>query len=103
MNLKAIKGDWVQIHSIVLKPEERTGKIPEDTKEVPLEMWVKGFLNSDSEVGDKVSVITLTGRRVEGELVEVNPRYIHNFGEEYVPELLEIDMQIRNIVKAGEI
>lgn len=103
MSLTAKKGDWVQIHSIVLKPEERTGKIPGDTKKVPLEMWVKGFINSDAEVGDKVSVTTLTGRKVEGELVEVNPKYIHNFGEEYVPELLEIDIQVRNIVKAGEL
>ena len=46
------KGTWVQIHNIVLRPEERTGKLPEGTKKVPLEMWVKGFLCADAEVGD---------------------------------------------------
>ncbi len=39
----AKKGDWVQIHQIVLKPEERAPQVPEDTKKVPLEFWVKGY------------------------------------------------------------
>ena len=34
-------GDWVRIHSIVLKAEERTAKLPEDTKQCDLEMWTK--------------------------------------------------------------
>ena len=38
----AKKGDWVRIHKIILKAEERTGKLPEDTQKVPLEMWTKG-------------------------------------------------------------
>ena len=28
----AKKGDWVRIHSIVLKADERTAKLPEDTQ-----------------------------------------------------------------------
>ena len=40
----AKKGDWVQIHNIVLTPEERSSALPEDTKSHPLEMWVKGYL-----------------------------------------------------------
>ena len=28
----AKKGDWVRIHSVVLKSEERTAKLPDDTK-----------------------------------------------------------------------
>ncbi|HBG38663.1 MAG TPA: 2-amino-4-ketopentanoate thiolase, partial [Clostridiaceae bacterium] len=28
------KGEWVQIHDIVLKPEERSPHLPEDTKKV---------------------------------------------------------------------
>ena len=31
----AKKGDWVRIHNIVLKAEQRTGKLPEDTKSSP--------------------------------------------------------------------
>jgi hypothetical protein len=34
----AKKGDWVQIKRIVLKPEERSSNVPEDTSRVPLEM-----------------------------------------------------------------
>ncbi len=36
--------DWVIIHNIVLTPEERAPQVPEDTKKVSLEMWVKGFI-----------------------------------------------------------
>lgn len=98
----AKKGDWVQIHQIVLKPEERTGKLPEDTKKVPLELWVKGFLNHDANIYDEVEITTLTGRKVKGELVLINPRYEYGFGEEYVPELLKIGRQLRGILKGGD-
>lgn len=98
----AKKGDYVQIHEIVLKPEERTGKLPEDTKKVPLELWVKGFLNHDANFHDEVEITTLTGRKVKGELVSVNPRYEYGFGEEYVPELLNIGRQLRGILKGGD-
>jgi hypothetical protein len=96
------KGDWVQIHEIVLKPEERTGKLPEDTKKVPLELWVKGFINHDASIGDTVEITTLTGRIVTGELVGVNVKYDYGFGDEYVPELLKIGIQLRGILKDGE-
>lgn len=99
MNMLVKKGEWVQIHEIVLKPEERTGKIPEDTKKVPLELWLKGFLNHDAGIGQQVEVTTITGRKVTGELVEANPKYAYGFGEEYVPELLKIGMQVRGILK----
>lgn len=102
MALSAKKGDWVQVHSIVLSPEERTGKLPEDTKNVPLEMWVKGYIKSDAKVGETVEVSTLTGRDVKGELVDVNPTYKYGFGEEFIPELLKIGKQVRSIVRDGE-
>ena len=55
----AKKNDWVQIHIDVLKPEERATNIPEDTRCVPLEMWVKGRLvNESADLGDTVSVVT---------------------------------------------
>ena len=38
----AKKNDWVRVHRSVLEPEQRTGKLPEDTKQVPLEMWEIG-------------------------------------------------------------
>lgn len=102
MSVLAKKGDWVQIHEIVLTPEQRTGKIPEDTKKVPLELWVKGFINQDAAVGETVEVKTITGRTVKGELVGVNVKYDYGFGNEYVPELLKIGLQLRSILKDGE-
>ena len=93
------KGEWVQVHDIILKPEERTAKIQEDTKKVPLEIWVKGFLNSDSKMGDVVEVTTIVGRTVKGTLVDVNPTYDYGFGEIYIPELLKISRQVKDIVR----
>lgn len=98
--MKAKKGDWVKIHSIVLKPEERAPQVPDDTKLVPLETWVKGFLQEDAELGDLVKVETYTGRFVEGTLVETAPTFRHSFGEN-VPELLQIGKQLREILFGG--
>ena len=50
--------DWVIIHNIVLTPEERAAQVPEDTKKVSLEMWVKGFIQSDASIGDLWEEIT---------------------------------------------
>lgn len=98
----AKKGDWVQIHQIVLKAVERTGRIPEDTKNTDLQLWVKGFIEKDANIGDNVLIKTLTGRMVEGDLVEVNPGYHYGFGDEFVPEVLKIGIQLRSILKDGE-
>lgn len=67
--------DWVIIHNIVLTPEERAPQVPDDTKKVPLEMWVKGFIQKDAYIGDLVEVKTITGRLVKGNLLKVNPLY----------------------------
>lgn len=94
----AKKGDWVRIHSIVLKAEERTAKLPPDTQKCDLEMWVKGTLLEDAEIGDTVTVETIVGRQETGTLVEVGPYYTHSYGK-FVPELIEIDKQLRKEMK----
>jgi len=94
------KGEWVRIHKIILSPSERAPQVPDDTKAVPLEMWDKGFLLADSELGDQVEIETVTGRRETGTLIEVNPYYDHDYGK-FVPELLAIDKQVRGIVFGG--
>jgi hypothetical protein len=99
---KAKKGEWVQVHEVVLRAEERTAKLPEDTMKVPLELWVKGYLNHDAQIGEEVEITTLTGRVVKGKLVSVNPKYDYGFGEEFVPELLRVGQQVRSILKDGE-
>jgi hypothetical protein len=95
------KDTWVRIHKTILEPSERAPQIPEDTKTVPLEMWDKGFLEADAEIGDEVTIKTVTGRKETGTLIEVNPYYEHGFGK-FVPELLAIDRQVTEIVFGGE-
>lgn len=99
--MKAKKGDFVRIYNIVLTAAERAPHLPEDTKKVPLEMWDKGFLQEDANIGDEVEVITITGRKIKGKFVEKNPVYRHNYGE-FVPELLQIGLQARAILFGGE-
>lgn len=96
MDAKA--GDWVRIHNIVLRPSERASNIPEDTRDVPLEMWDKGFLmDKEANIGDTVRVESYIGREVEGKMVEVNPYWEHDYGRA-VPELLYIGRQAREIL-----
>lgn len=97
--MDAKRGDWVRIHNIVLEAGDRAPNIPEDTQNVPLEFWTKGFLlNEEAKIGDKVEIETYIGRKVEGTLVEVNPYYTHDFGK-CVPELLYIGKQVRSLIE----
>lgn len=86
-------GSWVLVHSIILEPEQRAPQVPADTKKVPLEMWIKGYLEKAALPGQSVTVKTCTGRMVTGKLVEVNPAYNHSFG--FVPELQSIGAELR--------
>ncbi|AZR74327.1 2-amino-4-ketopentanoate thiolase [Anoxybacter fermentans] len=95
--MKVPKGTWVQIRQIVLKPEERAPQVPNDTKKVPLELRVKGFLEEDASIGDEVTITTLIGRKLKGRLEAVNPRYEHDFGEP-IPELLTIGQKLRQFL-----
>ncbi|MGC2873464.1 2-amino-4-oxopentanoate thiolase subunit OrtA [Ihubacter sp. rT4E-8] len=97
----AKKGDWVRIHSVVLKADERTAKIPEDTQKCDLEMWTKGELQEDAEIGDVVTVKTASNRLEKGTLIEVGPYYTHSYGT-FVPEIIEIDKQLREIMFGGD-
>ena len=96
----AVKGEWVRIHKIILQPTERAPQVPDDTKKVPLEMLTKGYLEADANLGDEVTITTAAGRKETGTLVEVNPYYEHDFGK-FVPELLVIDRQVREMVFGG--
>jgi hypothetical protein len=101
MTEKAKQGDWVQIHDVVLPPGRRAPQVPEDTQQVPLEMWLKGFLNEpEADIGQEVTITTVIGRRVSGTLVAVSPAYPHNFGQP-VPELLTLGRELRGMLEAG--
>lgn len=80
--------------------EERAPQVPEDTKKVSLEMWVKGFIQSDASIGDLVEVKTITGRLVKGNLLKINPYYTHDYGK-CIPELLQIGIQAKEILFGG--
>ena len=92
-----VKNTWVQIHKILLLPGERAENLPEDTHKVPYEMWVKGFLQVEANLGDQASVKTVTGRVVSGTLCAINPSYLHNYGA-FVPEILQIDDMVKTLL-----
>jgi hypothetical protein len=89
---------WVEIRRIVLEPGQRARHVPADTREVPLEMKVKGFLSHDARIGDEVEITTPAGRRVRGLLTAVNPAYGHGFGPP-IAELSTIGSELRAILK----
>ena len=92
------KGTWVEIHNVVLQANERAPQVPEDTRRVPLEMRVKGFLLAPATIGEDAEIETLSGRHLRGRLAEVNPAYTHSFGSP-VPELSPIGCEVRALLR----
>ena len=64
-------------------------------------MWTKGFLQEDAEIGDVVTVKTASNRLEKGTLIEVNPYYTHSYGT-FVPEIVQIDRQLREVLFGGD-
>ena len=83
------KGSFVRIRRTLLSPTERSNNLPEDTKQVPFKLWVKGYLQEESDLFDIVTIKTITGRTETGRLKEANPTYKHNYGD-FVPEELKL-------------
>ncbi len=99
---KARKGDLVLIHLVVLDPAQRAENLPEVTRAVPYEGWIKGFLlDEDAEIGDKVRIESWIGRELAGILTEINPVYDHGFGEPQ-PELNAIGPEAWKELQGGE-
>jgi len=90
--MSVARGTWVEIESIVLKPEERAPGLPEDTARTPYVLRLSGFLTEEAEIGNEVVVKSLIGRAHRGVLRAVNPSYGHSFGAT-VPELLHIGLR----------
>lgn len=101
MNTIGKIGEWVQISSVVLTTEERAPQVPEDTGQTPLVMWVKGYLLEEAEIGEEVTIETVTGRQTKGTLVKINPVFSHSFGN-YIPELTAIHRLLDSELK-GEV
>ena len=87
-------GTWVEIRRVVLSPGARSPHIPEDTRRVPLEMRVKGFLAEPAAVGTEAVIVTAAGRRLGGVLAMVNPAYAHGFGTP-IAELATVGTEAR--------
>lgn len=98
----ALRGDLVQIHKVILTPEQRPENIPECTKGVPYEAWIKGsLLDEKAKVGDTVRIETFIRRQLSGTLVEVNPEYTHHFGKPQ-PTLLAVGMEAKKQIQKGK-
>ncbi len=94
------QGSWVEIRSIVLQPGQRAPSVPEDTQQVALELRAKGVLVEAAALGDEVAIVTRSGRRLEGTLVEVNPAYSHSFGPP-IDALLGVGHEARELLASA--
>ncbi|MFH0916200.1 MAG: 2-amino-4-oxopentanoate thiolase subunit OrtA [bacterium] len=92
---------WVEIGFVVLEPGERTGHLPEDTKATPYYVRLRGFAEGGLAVGQTVTVETLLGRRVEGELLRIDPEYGHGFGKP-IEELIDAGREARALLRTLE-
>jgi 2-amino-4-ketopentanoate thiolase alpha subunit len=95
----AKRGDFIQVHKVILEPDQRMEGLPPSTKSVPYECWIKGFLiDEKANKGDKVRIETFIGREISGTMDLVNPVYEHNFG---VPqrEILPIGNEVKKQLK----
>jgi hypothetical protein len=93
-------GTWVEIERVVLPPGARSPHVPEDTRRVPLQMRVKGFLTEPAAIGTEATVVTAAGRRLRGVLGAVNPAYGHGFGSP-IAELVAIGGELRARLREG--
>lgn len=98
MTERVEQGVWVEIHNIVLDAGERAAQVPQDTRQVPLEMRVKGFLVAPAALGDEAEIETPTGRRLQGTLTAANPAYTHTFGPP-IAELSGVGAEVRAILR----
>ena len=92
------QGTWVEIYKVVLTAEERAPQVPDDTREAPLEMRVRGWLVAPANLNEEVEIKTPTGRCLRGRLVEINPAYTHGFGVP-IPELTSIGSEVRAMLR----
>lgn len=88
------KGDYVEIKIIALNKNERAENLPLDTKNLPYEGKIKGYITSDSNIGDEVIIETPIGRKIKGILLGKAPMYEHTFGEP-IRELIDIGKKVK--------
>ncbi|HPX92741.1 MAG TPA: 2-amino-4-oxopentanoate thiolase subunit OrtA [Bacillota bacterium] len=96
------QGDYAVIQEVVLPVGQRAPQVPEDTAKTPLIAFTKGWIQEDeARAGERVHVKTMSGRTVEGTLTSRDLAPSHDYGD-YVPELLVVHRQVRNILFGGD-
>jgi 2-amino-4-ketopentanoate thiolase alpha subunit len=93
-DIRARKGDWVEVEVKLLDPADRSKNLPPETAEKPLMMWVKGFSEGEAALGEELTIETITGRKVIGALSDVNPGYYITYGKP-IPELTHVGRDLR--------
>lgn len=88
---------WAEIGFAVLTPEQRPPDLPAETREVPYYARVKGFLMGTHAVGDTVEIETLAGRKIRGDLLQIDPPFTHDFGRP-VQELVEAGRDVERLL-----
>jgi hypothetical protein len=91
--------DWVEVEAVLLDTADRSKNLPADTAAQPLRMWLKGFAQTEANIGEEVTVRTVTGRTVSGSLSAINPGYFHTFGKP-IPELVHVGRDLRERLAA---
>ena len=86
--------EWVEVERVLLEPADRSAALPPETAEKQMLVWVNGFATAEADIGDDVTVETMTGRLVTGRLSAINPGYFHTFGKP-VPELIGVGRDLR--------
>ncbi len=90
-------GAWVEVQRTLLGAGNRAAGVPDDTAATPLVMRVRGHLTEDqAHLGDTVTVRTLAGRDVSGELIDTAPRHVHDFGDTD-PAVLASGLHLRKL------
>ncbi|MCL2702880.1 MAG: 2-amino-4-oxopentanoate thiolase subunit OrtA [Defluviitaleaceae bacterium] len=92
------KGAWVTIENVVLLASERGENLPADTRRTDLKKWVRGTLARRAQIGGPAIIVTPSGRKESGVLVEVNPSFAVGYGT-YVPELRKAADQAREFMR----
>lgn len=87
-------GDTVVVEQISLPAGQRSDKLPADTAQTDLILWLKGELLDDAYTGDEVKIRTAIGREVTGRLSNRPVSYQHDFGRTQ-PLLQEVRQQVK--------
>jgi hypothetical protein len=71
--------EWVEVEWVVLTADERADGLPADTARLPYTARARG-LTRDARLGATATITTVTGRQLQGTVVDLRPGYDHTFG-----------------------